>query len=33
MQQSNVIFAALFIAFVIYITMKGKLPQYLKVIF
>lgn len=30
MSQSNVIFAALLFAFVVYITMKGRLPAYLK---
>lgn len=29
MQQSNVIFANLLIAYVIFITMKGELPQYI----
>jgi hypothetical protein len=29
MSQSNVIFAFLFAAFVIFITMRGKLPTYL----
>lgn len=29
MQQSNVIFACLFIAFIVFITMRGKLPAYL----
>lgn len=29
MGQSNAIFAYLFIAFLIFITMRGKLPKYL----
>lgn len=29
MDQSNKIFAAIFIAFIVYITMKGELPVYL----
>lgn len=29
MQQSNVIFAALFIAFIVYITTKGELATYI----
>lgn len=29
MPQSNVIFAYLFAAFVIFVTMRGKLPKYL----
>lgn len=32
MSQSNVIFAALLFAFVVFITMKGKLSAYLKTI-
>jgi hypothetical protein len=31
--QSNIIFFALFLAFVIFITMRGKLPQYIKTVF
>lgn len=30
MSQSNVIFAALLFAFVVFITMRGELPAYLK---
>lgn len=32
MQQSNVIFANLFIAYFLFITMKGELPQYIDLI-
>lgn len=32
MQQSNVIFAALFVAFVVYITSKGELPNYINIL-
>jgi hypothetical protein len=28
MQQSNVIFAALFVAFIVYVTLRGELPTY-----
>jgi hypothetical protein len=28
-QQSNVIFATLFVAFLVFVTMRGKLPKYL----
>lgn len=31
--QSNVIAACLFIAFIVFITMRGKLPQYLACLF
>ena len=33
MQQSNVIFAAIFLAFLIFITIKGELPAYLAIFF
>lgn len=29
MQQSNVIFASLFVAFIVYVTVKGELPTYI----
>ena len=32
MGQSNAIFAALLISFVIYVTMRGHLPGYLRVL-
>lgn len=32
MNQSNVIFAALIIGFIVFITMRGELTAYLKVI-
>lgn len=33
MSQSNVIAACLFIAFIVFITMRGKLPAYLAALF
>lgn len=33
MQQSNAIFAFLFIAFLVFITMKGELPLYMGFLF
>lgn len=32
MQQSNVIFASLFIAFIVYITVRGELPSYINIL-
>ncbi len=32
MNQSTVIFAALFIAFLIFVTVRGNLPKYLRII-
>ena len=33
MQQSNVIFAVIFFAFVIFVTIRGELPAYLAIFF
>lgn len=32
MQQSNVIFGALFLAFIVFITVRGELPTYLSLL-
>jgi hypothetical protein len=33
MAQSNVIFFCFMLAFVVFVTLRGKLPRYMKVVF